>query len=83
MTMPTTMPTSPAIIPTTVPDLSHLDGTHDLFAHYVLSRPGDVTAAYVFGTTLTALCGKVWIPSRDPAPLPVCPTCKETKGNLT
>jgi Protein of unknown function (DUF3039) len=24
-----------------------------------------------------ALCGKKWIPNRDPDRYPVCPTCKE------
>ena len=31
----------------------------------------------VTGTPVTALCGKVWVPSRDPKRYPVCPTCKE------
>ena len=29
------------------------------------------------GDPVTALCGKVWIPNRDPQRFPVCPTCKE------
>jgi hypothetical protein len=28
------------------------------------------------GTEITALCGYKWVPSRDPAGLPVCPDCK-------
>lgn len=24
-----------------------------------------------------ALCGKVWVPGRDPKKYPVCPMCKE------
>jgi hypothetical protein len=31
----------------------------------------------VLGTPVTALCGKVWVPSRDPSRFPICPTCKE------
>ena len=31
----------------------------------------------VEGTPLQALCGKVWVPSRDPNKYPVCPECKE------
>jgi Protein of unknown function (DUF3039) len=31
----------------------------------------------VTGTPVVALCGKVWVPSRDPKRYPVCPTCKE------
>ena len=29
-----------------------------------------------------ALCGKVWIPNRDPSRYPVCPTCKEIRARL-
>ena len=29
------------------------------------------------GTPVVALCGKVWVPSRDPERFPVCPECKE------
>jgi len=29
------------------------------------------------GTPVVALCGKVWVPSRDPQRFPVCPECKE------
>ena len=51
------------------------DGEHDLFAHY--ADKTDVMRSYVEGTPVMALCGKVWIPSRDPNNYPVCPTCKE------
>ena len=30
----------------------------------------------VTGTPVVALCGKVWVPSRDPKKYPVCPECK-------
>ena len=36
-----------------------------------------LTAAMVEGTPVVALCGKVWVPSRDPQRFPVCPECKE------
>jgi len=36
-----------------------------------------VTEAYVTGQPVTALCGKRWVPTRDPKRYPVCPTCKE------
>jgi len=29
-----------------------------------------------------ALCGKKWIPNRDPQKFPVCPTCKEIHARL-
>jgi hypothetical protein len=31
----------------------------------------------VTGEPVTALCGKVWVPSRDPKRYPVCPECDE------
>ena len=36
-----------------------------------------VLEALVMGTPLTALCGYVWVPSRDPSKLSVCPKCQE------
>jgi len=51
------------------------DGDHERFSHYV---PKDkLTAAMVEGSPVVALCGKVWVPSRDPQRFPVCPECKE------
>ena len=34
-------------------------------------------AARIEGTPLEALCGHVWVPSRDPRNLPLCQACKE------
>ena len=31
----------------------------------------------VNGTPVRALCGKVWVPGRDPGKFPVCPECRE------
>jgi Protein of unknown function (DUF3039) len=59
----------------TKPDLSHGDGDHERFAHYV--DKSKIVDSMVTGTPVTALCGKVWVPSRDPKRYPVCPTCKE------
>jgi Protein of unknown function (DUF3039) len=51
------------------------DGDHDRFSHYV---PKDkLVEAMVNGTPVVALCGKVWVPSRDPQRYPVCPECRE------
>lgn len=36
-----------------------------------------LTEALVMGTPVQALCGKVWVPSRDPERYPVCPECKD------
>ncbi len=51
------------------------EGDHERFAHYV---PRDrMMEALVEGTPVRALCGKLWVPSRDPQRFPVCPECKE------
>ncbi len=56
------------------------DGDHERFSHYV---PKDkLTAAMVEGTPVVALCGKVWVPSRDPQRFPVCPECKEIWASM-
>ena len=53
-------------------------GDHDRFAHY--ARKEDVTRAYITGEAITALCGKKWVPTRDPTRYPICPTCVERKN---
>jgi hypothetical protein len=50
------------------------EGDHERFAHYVDKTK--LTEALVVGTPVIALCGKVWVPSRDPKRFPVCPECK-------
>ena len=62
------------------PDTSHGDGDHERFAHYV--QKDKIVDSSVMGTPLVALCGKVWVPSRDPKRYPVCPTCKEIYEQL-
>lgn len=51
------------------------DGDHDLFAHYV--PKAQLEAAVFLGQPTVALCGKVWLPGKDPHRYPVCPTCKD------
>jgi hypothetical protein len=53
---------------------SHGDGDHERFAHYV--DKDKVVESAVTGTPVVALCGKVWVPSRDPQKFPVCPDCQ-------
>ena len=36
-----------------------------------------VTEAYVLGTPVDALCGAVFVPSRDPKSCPVCQPCAD------
>jgi hypothetical protein len=56
------------------------DGDHERFSHYV---PRDkLMEAMVNGTPVRALCGKLWVPSRDPERFPVCPQCKEIHETL-
>ena len=62
------------------PDYRVEEGDHERFSHYV---PKDkLTDAMVLGTPVVALCGKVWVPSRDPERFPVCPECKEIWESL-
>lgn len=61
---------------TSSPRLDVGEGDHERFAHYV-TPPSEITRAMVTGEPCTALCGKTWVPSRDPKNFPVCPTCKE------
>ncbi|HEX9682461.1 MAG TPA: DUF3039 domain-containing protein [Acidimicrobiales bacterium] len=51
------------------------DGDHDRFAH--VCHRDDVARAYVTGEAITALCGKRWVPSRNPDKYPVCQACME------
>jgi len=70
---------TPVQRPVEAPDRVDTDGgDHDRFAHYC--RKADVTRALVTGEAIVALCGKKWVPSRDPKRFPVCPTCAERKA---
>lgn len=64
------------------------DGDHDRFTHLVLEgfplADGDfvpvgnsVVEAMVTSSPVVALCGKKWVPSRDPSRYPLCRTCAE------
>ena len=64
----------------TRPDLQEDDGSHDRFAHYV--KKEKIVESAVTGKAVRALCGKKWIPSRDPEKYPVCPVCKEIYDGL-
>jgi hypothetical protein len=56
------------------------DGDQDRFSHYV---PKDkLMAAMVNGTPVVALCGKVWVPTKNPDKFPVCPDCKEIYNSM-
>ena len=65
----TTTPTETVVEPTLD------DGDHDRFAHF--ARKTDIVKSAVTGKPIGALCGKVWVPVRNPDRYPVCPTCRE------
>lgn len=50
-------------------------GDHERYSHYV--KKDKIVESAVMGNAVVALCGKVWVPGRDPQKFPVCPTCKE------
>ncbi len=50
------------------------------YAHFAESV--SVTEGYVLGTPVQAICGKMFVPSRDPEKFPVCPICKEIMAAL-
>jgi len=55
-------------------------GDHERFAHYV--RKNKIMDSAMSGKPVIALCGKVWVPGRDPSKFPVCPTCKQIYDGL-
>ena len=50
------------------------EGDHDRFSHYV--KKDKILTSALSGKPVIALCGKVWVPGRDPEKVPVCPSCK-------
>jgi hypothetical protein len=56
------------------------DGDHDRFAHYVQKEK--IVESAVTGKPVRALCGKVWVPGRDPQKFPICPDCKKIYDTL-
>ena len=55
-------------------------GDHERFSHYV--KKEKIVESAVTGKAVRALCGKKWIPSRDPEKYPICPVCKEIYEGL-
>jgi hypothetical protein len=69
------------------------DGDHERFTHVVLEgyTPKDgefvplensVVEGMINATPVRALCGKVWVPGRDPQRYPICPTCREIAATM-
>ena len=61
-------------------DLEEDDGGHDRFSHYV--KKEKIVESAVTGKAVRALCGKKWVPSRDPEKFPICPICKKIFDGL-
>jgi hypothetical protein len=55
-------------------------GDHERFSHYV--KKDRIVESAVMGSAVVALCGKVWVPSRDPQKFPVCPDCQKIYQKL-
>jgi hypothetical protein len=47
-----------------------------------LSAGPSVVEGIINGTAVRALCGKVWVPGRDPRKYPVCRTCQEIAESM-
>jgi hypothetical protein len=56
------------------------DGDHEKFAHYV--EKDKIVESAVTGSPVKALCGKKWIPNRDPSQFPICPECEAIHAGL-
>ena len=78
ITDPRPHPTDPAL-----DDADHERMTHIVLEGFRLKKDKFVATGTIVvegmvnGTPVRALCGKVWVPGRDPARYPLCPTCKE------
>ena len=68
------------VIEQTTPQTSNDDGDHERFAHYV--KKEKILESALSGDPVVALCGKVWVPGRDPNKFPVCPICQEIYNGL-
>ena len=64
----------------TRPKVEDDEGSHDRFAHYI--KKDKVVESAVTGKAVRALCGKKWVPSRDPEKYPICPACKAIYDTL-
>ena len=61
---------TPEVTDTDEPEVAHI------------GRREDVNRAYVTGEAIVALCGVVFVPTRDPSRYPVCKACQEVLERL-
>ncbi len=82
-------PTQLDVVTTTEVD----ESDHERFTHIVLEgyTPKDgefvaldnsVVGGMINATPVKALCGKVWVPGRNPEKYPICPTCREIAATM-
>ena len=81
------MQSSPQVRPAPAPTITEIterdpETGEPIVAHIVKTAPGEsavakVTEARIYGYPVEALCGHVWVPSRDPGKYPMCQPCKE------
>jgi hypothetical protein len=74
------METQPLGQTLTEESVDYQSGDHERYSHYV--KKNKIVESAVMGNAVEALCGKVWVPSRDPQKFPVCPTCQEIYESL-
>jgi len=55
-------------------------GDHERYSHYV--KKDKIVESAVMGGAVIALCGKVWVPNRDPGKFPLCPDCQKIYETL-
>jgi hypothetical protein len=69
------------------------EGDHERLTHIVLegfnqkddsfvATGNSVVEGMLNATPVVALCGKTWVPGRDPQRYPLCGTCKEIAESL-
>jgi len=81
MTSPQTpLRTAPVEVLEERPDATIDDGDREKMSHII--RKDDEMKGYALGEEVEALCGKRWVPTRDPQKFPVCPTCLEVLGHI-
>jgi hypothetical protein len=62
------------------PEVRTDQGDSDEVAHIVMRD--DQMRGYLTGEPIKALCGKVWVPSRDYQGLPVCEKCTAERDRI-
>jgi hypothetical protein len=62
------------------PDVRTDQGDSDEVAHIVMKD--DQMSGYLAGKPIKALCGKVWVPTRDYHGLPVCEKCTTKRDQI-